>query len=71
MEDICGEHEKSPKHARSFGNIYKLKEQIKEERLSALKKFHYSSTNGEYPSEKEIAKIEDEEYQSFLKKLEN
>ena len=69
MEDICGEHEKAPKHARSFGNIYKLNELIKEERLSALKKFQHSSTVGEYPSEKEIAKIEDNEFESFQKKL--
>ena len=69
MEDICGEHKEPPKHARSFGNIFKLNELIKEERLSALKKFHYSSTNGEYPSEKEIAKIEDSEYELFLNKL--
>ena len=69
MEDICGEHEKAPKHARSFGNIYKLNELIKEERLSALKKFQHSSAVGEYPSEKEIAIIEDNEYESFQKKL--
>ena len=46
-----------------------LNELIKEERLSALKKFQHSSTIGEYPSEKEIAKIEDNEYESFLKQL--
>ena len=69
MEDICGEHKKAPKHARSFGNIYKFKELIKEERLSALKKFQYSSIVGEYPSEIEIAEIEDNEYDSFMIKL--
>ena len=69
MEDICGEQIKRPKHARSFGNILKLKELIKEERLSALKNFHYSSTVGDYPSDKEIAKIEDNEYESFLSQL--
>ena len=57
------------KKPNTFGNIYKLNELIKEERLSALKKFQHSSTVGEYPSEKEIAKIEDNEFESFQKKL--
>ena len=36
MEDICGENAEAPKHAKSFGNIYKLREMIKEERIKSL-----------------------------------
>ena len=69
MEDVCGENSTHPKHARTFGDIFKLKELIKQERISALKKFHYSSINGEFPSKEEIAKIEESEYDSFVEKL--
>ena len=37
QNDICGEEEKIPRHARAFGNIFKLKQKIKDERILALK----------------------------------
>ena len=57
MEDICGENAEAPKHAKSFGNIYKLRELIKEERIKSLKEFRKSSLDEKFPSDQETAKI--------------
>ena len=37
-----------PRHARAFGNIYDLKQKIKEERISALKKFKSAVLSKEF-----------------------
>jgi 3-methyl-2-oxobutanoate hydroxymethyltransferase len=69
MEDICGENAEAPKHAKSFGNIYKLREMIKEERIKSLKEFRKSSLDEKFPSDKETAKINDREFELFMEKL--
>ena len=69
MEDICGEKADAPKHAKSFGNIYKLREMIKEERIKSLKEFRKSSLDEKFPSDQETAKINDREFELFMEKL--
>ena len=69
MEDICGENAEAPKHAKSFGNIYKLREMIKEERIKSLKEFRKSSLDEKFPSDQETAKINDREFELFMEKL--
>ena len=65
QNDICGEEESIPRHARAFGNIYKLKQKIKDERILALKKFKKAVFEKNYPNQKEIVKIKDEEFGKF------
>ena len=69
MEDICGENPTAPRHARAFGNIYKLKQQIKEERLNALKAFREASINKNFPADSETAGIKSEELEKFIEQL--
>ena len=69
MEGICGENAEAPKHAKSFGNIYKLREMIKEERIKSLKEFRKSSLDEKFPSDQETAKINDREFELFMEKL--
>mgnify|MGYP006092131865 CR=1 FL=1 len=66
QNDICGEDENLPRHARAFGNIYNLKQKIKDERISALKKFKDAVLSKKFPNEKEIVKIDNEEFNKFL-----
>ena len=66
QNDICGEDEQKFRHARSFGNIYKLKKQIQVERISALISFKEAVNNKSFPNEKEIVKISEDEFKKFM-----
>ena len=65
QNDICGEHENIPKHARAFGNVLKLKNDIYRERVRSLQNFKNSVENQTFPSEKELINIEKEELEKF------
>ncbi len=65
QNDICGEQPESPRHARAFGNIHALQEQIRAERRSALMAFRQSAQSGDYPAPKETAQIADDEFEKF------
>ena len=69
QNDICGEEKNIPRHARAFGNIYKLKQEIKAERILALKKFKNAVFEKNYPNDKEIVKINDHEYEKFMEHI--
>ncbi len=70
MEDICGDTKTSPKHARAFGNLGNLREQIHRERVSALTRFREAASSGEFPGPAETARIDEREFESFLELLE-
>ena len=42
---------------------------IKEERIKSLKEFRKSSLDEKFPSDKETAKINDQEFELFMEKL--
>ena len=65
QNDICGEQPDSPRHARAFGNLHALQEQIRKERRAALTAFHEAAHSGDYPGDKETAQISDEEFDKF------
>ena len=71
MEDICGEKETSPRHARAFGNLARLHEQIREERVAAVTAFREAAKAGDFPGEAETAKIDDDELMGFLDRLDS
>tara|TARA_B110000014_G_C20073232_1_gene559941 strand:- start:168 stop:983 length:816 start_codon:yes stop_codon:yes gene_type:complete len=66
MQDICGEQPTAPRHARAFANLWKLKQQIKEDRITALKNFRQASLDGNFPSDAESTSIGSEEFEKFL-----
>lgn len=70
QNDICGEQPTSPRHARAFGNIYALQEQIKSERRAALSAFRAAAEGGDYPARAETAAIADGEFETFTDMLE-
>ena len=69
QNDICGEENKIPRHARSFGNVKELKNKIKNERISALKGFKNAVFDNNFPNKNEVVKINGNEFEDFLKLL--
>ncbi len=65
QNDICGEQEKSPRHARPFGNLHALYEQIRSERRKALTAFKEAANNGNYPAPAEQATLPEDELDKF------
>ena len=69
MEDICGESENPPRHAKAYGNILKLRNQIKSERVNALKAFKKDSMTGKFPALKNSTNLNKEDFEIFLNQL--
>ena len=65
QNDICGEHENIPRHARAFGNVLKLKNEIYKERVSSLESYRNSVENKSFPSGNELINIKKEELEKF------
>ena len=70
MEDICGDTESPPRHARAFGNLRQRREELRRERVSALTKFREAAEAGEFPGPAETPNIGDAELETFLELLE-
>ena len=70
MEDICGDTENPPRHARAFGNLSRLRQLLRAERVAALKSFRNAAHSGSFPSEAETPSIDEAELESFLNGLE-
>lgn len=69
MEDICGEKETRPRHARVFGNLRRLHRQISDERLVALSAFREAAMSGDFPGNKETVSIDESEFSEFVRRL--
>ena len=69
QNDICGEQPESPRHARAFGNLHRLQEQIRAQRRAALAAFHQAANSGNYPAFAETAAIADDEFEKFSAEL--
>ncbi|WP_171182148.1 3-methyl-2-oxobutanoate hydroxymethyltransferase [Ruegeria sp. HKCCD8929] len=70
QNDICGEQPESPRHARAFGDLNSLYEQIKHQRRVALSAFRKSVEEEQFPGPSECATISDAEFESFITRLE-
>ena len=70
MEDICGDTENPPRHARAYGDLAALRRRIREERIAALKAFRADAMSGAFPGSEETADIDPGELGEFLERLE-
>lgn len=70
MNDLCGETENAPRHARAFGNLRANYEQLHKDRISALEAFKAASTEGSFPSTKETPGMPEAELDAFKNALE-
>jgi 3-methyl-2-oxobutanoate hydroxymethyltransferase len=71
MEDICGEEDDRPRHARAFGNLRRLREEIRTERITALTAFRKAAEQGDFPAASETPSVQEKELEEFIAKLEN
>lgn len=67
--DICGESARLPRHARAWGNLRRLQDQIRQERIDALGQFRQAVAAGGFPAQHETASIPDDELARFSAKL--
>ena len=68
--DICGESERTPRHARAYADLAALHRQIETERLRALTEFRADVAGGRFPSDAEAATVDAAELASFVETLE-
>ena len=69
MEDICGDTKNPPRHSKAYGNLLKLRNEIKLERVKALKAFKKDSMTKKFPGKKQSSKLEKKQFEKFLDQL--
>ena len=69
MEDICGDTENPPRHSKAYGNLLKLRNEIKVERIKALKAFKKDSMTGKFPGKKQSSNLDKNQFEEFLNQL--
>ena len=69
MEDICGDTENPPRHSKAYGNLLRLRGEIKIERVKALRAFKKDSMTGKFPGKKESSNLEKKQFEKFLDQL--
>lgn len=67
--DICGEANWTPRHARAYGNLKALHEQVQKERTTALEAFREDVASRAYPGPTEMSRVDDDEYTAFVSLL--
>ncbi|MBZ9603154.1 3-methyl-2-oxobutanoate hydroxymethyltransferase [Phyllobacterium chamaecytisi] len=67
--DICGEEDRRPRHARTYGNLQALQERVKQERVKALSAFRADINANGFPGPQETSQISDDEYAAFISTL--
>jgi 3-methyl-2-oxobutanoate hydroxymethyltransferase len=59
--DIAGESARLPRHARAWGNLARLHDQIRRERVEALSAYRAAVADGSYPAERETGGMDESE----------
>lgn len=70
QEDICGMNENAPRHARSFGALRPLYEEIGVQRRAALTAFREACESGDFPTATETVSMPTAEKERLLDALE-
>jgi 3-methyl-2-oxobutanoate hydroxymethyltransferase len=69
--DILGDNEGHiPRHAKVYRNFKAEYARLYEESIAAFREFKRDVENGTYPAPKQLVKINDEEYEQFLERVE-
>lgn len=69
--DICGESARLPRHARRWGNLARLQDQIRKERIEALTAFRMAVSDASFPLASETNDMSDGELESFLNAIDH
>ncbi len=67
--DVCGEGNRKPRHARAYGDLASLYEQVAEERRRALAAFRNDVASGGFPTDDEVAHVDEQELAAFVAAL--
>jgi 3-methyl-2-oxobutanoate hydroxymethyltransferase len=67
QNDIVGESPRVPRHARAYGNVAALQQQIADERVRALSAFRADVVNGNFPDDTEVGRIDPDELARFVR----
>lgn len=65
QDDICGEGERKPRHARAYADLAALQRQMDAERVRALTEFRADVRSGGFPSAAETSAIDPTELAGF------
>lgn len=68
--DICGESERTPRHARAYADLAALQAQINVARVDALSAFRADVAGARYPAVEETVAVDDQELAQFIQELE-
>ena len=63
--DICGEAARLPRHARAWGDLSKLHEAVREERIKPLSGFRSDVASGGFPTARQVVDLADAELEEF------
>jgi 3-methyl-2-oxobutanoate hydroxymethyltransferase len=66
QSDIVGESERVPRHARVYGDVASLQQQVHDERVRALRAFRADVTSGGFPDDTEVGRIAPDELARFV-----
>ena len=68
--DLCGESERTPRHARAYADLASLHRQIEAERVRALTEFRGDVATGRFPSDAEVSTVDAAELALYVSRLE-
>ena len=70
MEDITGDTEHPPRHAKAFGQLRQKRQELAEERIRALKAFKSAVEEEEFPSAEQSTQLDAQAFETFLSEIE-
>ena len=65
MEDICGDVENPPRHAKAFGDLLSIRKQLSVERIRAVTGFHKAVKDGSFPDADHSITLSDAELEKM------
>ncbi len=69
MNDLCGESDRAPRHARQYADIGALHRQIHDTRVDALRRFRADVAARSFPADDEVVLASDQEVDGFRRLL--
>ena len=69
LEDICGDVENPPRHARAFGDLRSIRKELANERLRALQSFKDAVLDGDFPGALESVSMPENEHSALQEAL--
>ncbi|MGI9271935.1 MAG: 3-methyl-2-oxobutanoate hydroxymethyltransferase [Woeseiaceae bacterium] len=69
--DICGESERLPRHARAYGDIKSLRQQVIDERVNALTAYRADVAAKTFPDDSENASIDNDELAQLISRMDD